>query len=490
LAVAVIWVVHPIQTQAVTYIIQRGESMMGLFYLLTLYCMIRGETSDRSRMWYAASVTACAAGMLSKETMVTAPIAVFLYDAVFLSRSWTAPLRRRWALYLSLTATWSLLIALGLFGDILHGSTQHAADIGFNVEGLTPWRYLLTQPEVLLHFLRLCFWPSRLCLDYGWEFVSSWRQAVIPGSIIVALLLITAWAMWRRPKLGVLGAWAFIILAPTSSIVPIKVFAFEHRMYLPLAAIIVLVLLGAAAVRDRLIHAMPSRAKAIHGTSIALGALVIAALSCRTVARNVDYGSATRMWADVVAQRPRNARAWNLYGVELSVEGRLEESKQAYERASAIGPDSAEPHVNMGKVLAKMGRYAEAVPQYRMGMKAGSEDAKLHHSLAIALEKAGQLEEALSEYRETLRLDPSHPFARHNLALALKTASRWDEAERAFGDALRQHPSDPEARYQRCVCWAQLGRREEAMTALRAILRENPNHAGAAKLLSTLSTGK
>jgi protein O-mannosyl-transferase len=111
LAVAAIWIVHPIQTQAVTYLIQRGESMMGLFYLLTLYGALRGATSDRPLGGYAATIASCAAGMLSKETMVTAPLAVFLLDAVFLARSWKEPLHRRWALYLGLAATWSIPVA-------------------------------------------------------------------------------------------------------------------------------------------------------------------------------------------------------------------------------------------------------------------------------------------------------------------------------------------------------------------------------------------
>lgn len=490
LAVAVIWVVHPIQTQAVTYLIQRGESMMGLFYLLTLYGALRGTTSARPRAWYALSIACCAAGMLSKEAMVTAPVAVYLLDAVFLGRSWSAPLRARWALYLGLGATWSLLVASGLLRELVRGSTEHVVDIGFQVEALSPWRYLLTQPEVLLHYLRLCFWPSRLCLDYGWELVSSWRQAVIPGSVILALLLITAVAMRRKPGLGALGAWVFLVLAPTSSIVPIQVFAFEHRMYLPLAAIVVLALLGGAAVRDRLLRARPSRAGAIRGASMGLVVLAIAALCGRTVARNADYRSATRMWADVVAQRPRNARAWNAYGVALSVEGRFEESRQAYEHALAVEPDAGEYHGNMGRVLTKLGRPAEAVPHYRIALSTAGKDANLHHSLAVALERSGEPEESIREYRETIRLEPEHPFARFNMGVVLMRASRWEEAERAFSEVVRRSPGDVEARYRRCVCWVQLGRKDEAVGELESILRVAPKHAGAAQLLASLTAGR
>ena len=100
LAVALVWIVHPLQTAAVTYVIQRTEALVGLFYLLTLYCVIRGTESGRSWRWYAAAVAACFLGMGTKEVMVTAPVVVLLYDRTFLSGSFAAALTRRWGLYL------------------------------------------------------------------------------------------------------------------------------------------------------------------------------------------------------------------------------------------------------------------------------------------------------------------------------------------------------------------------------------------------------
>src|SRR5262245_7463604 len=137
-AIAILWTVHPLQTESVTYIIQRGESMMGLFFLLTLYCTIRGASSPHPRGWYLAAIVACALGMGSKEVMVTAPLVVLLYDRMFLSPSFKDLFQRRWRLYAGLAATW-LVAAASL-------ANSREEEQVILVAGLTPWSYALTQP--------------------------------------------------------------------------------------------------------------------------------------------------------------------------------------------------------------------------------------------------------------------------------------------------------------------------------------------------------
>lgn len=478
-AIALLWTIHPIQTQAVTYIIQRGESLMGFWYLLVLLCVNRLDVSGM-KWWGGLAVLSCAAGMFTKETMVTAPFVALMYDAVFLAGTWRCAIRRRWPLYVALCLTWGILAYLGLFHDILYGSKKHGVDLGFKVETMTPWTYLLTQPVVILHYLRLCLWPYPQCFDYGWQPVIKWSDAIVPGTILLALLGTTLWAMIRRPIIGFLGAWVFVILSPTSSFIPIKDFAFEHRMYLPLATILIAVALVAQRAWRRFGGSTSSRA----GTIVLV--VVAIALGGRTLRRNADYATASIMWADVVAQRPTHVRAWNYYGVALAVEGRHDDAIRAYEKALAIKPDSDDVHINMGKSLAKAGRYADAITHYRSAMAASGDDAMLHHSLAIALEKTGQLDAALTEYAETLRLDPSHPFARFNRGLALQSAGRWVEAEAAFTDAVRVNPVDADARFQRAMCLVQLKRLEEAARELEETLRVRPDHPAARDLYSRL----
>jgi len=159
-ATAVLWTVHPLQTESVTYVVQRAESIMGLCYLLTLYCFIRGAESRRPGVWYGVSVVACGLGMASKEVMVSAPLMVLLYDRTFLSGSFREAWRRRWPLYLGLAAGWILLGVLVASWQ-LPATSANAQRLGLS------WRqYLATEPGVILYYLRLSVWPHPLCLDY------------------------------------------------------------------------------------------------------------------------------------------------------------------------------------------------------------------------------------------------------------------------------------------------------------------------------------
>ncbi|HEX6974309.1 MAG TPA: hypothetical protein VF147_07910, partial [Vicinamibacterales bacterium] len=237
-SVALLWALHPVQTGSVTYIVQRVESLMGLFYLATLYCAIRASSASRAMPWIAGAVLACALGMGTKEVMVSAPLMVLLWDWIFARDT----LRSRRPLYCALACTWVIL-------GVLVAGGPRTFSVGFGFEGWPWWRYLLTQASVVTHYVRLVFWPSPLVLDYEWE-PSTVAAAILPGLFVLALVGATAWAVVRRMPSGFAAAWFFVILAPTSSVLPIVTeVAAEHRLYLPLAGVVALAVLGVAAFR-------------------------------------------------------------------------------------------------------------------------------------------------------------------------------------------------------------------------------------------------
>ena len=234
-----LWAVHPLQTESVTYVIQRMESLMGLFLLLTLYCVIRGHDSPRRLWWFAGAVACCALGTATKEGMATAPIIVLFYDRVFLADSWADLWHKRSRLYIGLAATWLILITLIVINKARGGTL-----LGF--PAVSWWRYAQNQFGAAAHYLRLALWPDSLCIDYGWQ------TSTLPGSWIavgvmlaVCLLAATRWALANAPPLGFLSAWFILTLAPSSSLVPIRDMVAEHRMYLPLAAMVTLAVLAA-----------------------------------------------------------------------------------------------------------------------------------------------------------------------------------------------------------------------------------------------------
>jgi len=491
LAVAMLWTLHPLQTQSVTYVIQRGESMMGLFYLLTLYCVMRGSCSNHTRAWSMAAVAVCALGMGSKSVMVTAPLMVGIFDRTFLASTWSQMIRKRWAMYVGLIATWGILVATGVVRGVLFPPSGSANDVGFGYHAVSPMRYALTQSEVLLHYLRLSIWPSGLCLDYGWSAVSGFQDVWPAGVVVVALLVATAWGLVRRSWLGFIGAWFFVILAPTSSFIPIKDIAFEHRMYLSLASVVVLAVASSRFVLVRLSGRMGWNNKKYAATATTLLIAVSVGLGWRTIRRNHDYSDAVALWTSVTALRPNHARAFYNLGTAFLSAGRSEDAVTAFRRALDLYPNHVSAHYNLGHALVNLDRDKEAITEYELAAAIPIQKtyqrwkpdalrqtvAQAHNSRGRALDKLGRRDEAIEAYRKALSVNPSLLRAYLNLGQALTRAGQRDEAIDIYHAALQVAPTS-------AAVYANLGnalfqddRITEALNAYRSALTRDPNNA-------------
>jgi protein O-mannosyl-transferase len=470
-AAALIWLVHPLQTESVTYIIQRAESLMGLFYLLTLYCGIRGLGSSRSLWWFVAAIAASALGMTTKEVMVSAPIMMLLYDRLFVAASFREIVRRRWAFYAGLAATWALILLL-LASSKVSESTGATA-------GLTPWRYLVTQLGVIVHYLRLSFWPSPLVLDYTWKLPQTvWD--VLPSALVVLALAAGAVLSFRRlPLVSFWGAWFFLILAPSSSILPIADLAFEHRMYLPLAAIVVLVVVGTHEAIELLIARLGAPDALRRGVLIGLLLVVVLLLGATTVRRNEDYRSDVAIWTDTVSKRPDNARAQNNLGNALLKRERTEEAALHFAEAVRLHPGFPIARRNLGLVLLHLGRNKEAIAQSSEAIRLdpGSWDA--HHELGVVLYREGQFDDAIAQYTEALRLKPAFPEAHHSLGLALNKQGKTDLAVAQFAEAVRLKPDYADAHNNLGALLDKRGQTKEAIAHFTEAIRLKPDYAQA-----------
>lgn len=413
-ATALLWIVHPLDTQSVTYIIQRGESLMGLFYLLTLYCTLRAaERADDPRaprakaggraLWCAGAVLACALGMATKTVMITAPVLVLLYDRIFLAGSFRACVRRRGWLHAALLATWIVPFTTGVAQHVLSPDVTNK-NVGFGSAGLTSIDYALSQPGVILHYLRLAFWPHPLCLDYGWPVARSALAIGGPGLVLAALLGATAWLLWKRPRLGFVMAAFFIVLGPTSSIVPIRDLAFEHRMYLPLAAVILMTVLGARGLIARLVARGMVESAGVPPLVAILLTAAAALLGWRTIDRNKDYQSDVVMWADVVAQRPDNARGRSQYGIALLGDGRPREARPQFEAALALGPDDPVALNNISFWLLAENRIDEAIESMVAAIRTDPAGTA-RHNLANLIAREGLIDDTIRRYGDTAPLE-------------------------------------------------------------------------------------
>lgn len=430
-AAAAFWALHPLQTSAVTYVVQRAESLTGLCYLLTVYFFVRSAESLRPLGWQAAAFAACLAGMACKEVMVSAPLIALLYDRVFLAGSWRAAWQRRGRVHLALMSTWLLLL-------VLVASTEGRGGTAGFATSITPWTYALTQCHALVHYLRLAFWPQPLVFDYGTILQSDLLAVAAPACVVASLFVVTIWALRRQPRLGFLGAWFFLILAPSSSVVPIATQTMaEHRMYLPLAAVIVAVVVAIDRVLGR--RAVP----AILTLAVAAGAL--------TSARNRVYGSELQLWGDVVAKRPENARARTNLGIALLEAGQIERAIAHYQASLKLEPENAATHVNLCGALRRVGRPREAVAHGETAVRIEPNHANAHVNLALALADAGDHASAIRHYERALQLQPDASDVHLGLAAAFVAVGRGPSAIAHYQAALKIAPDHAPA-------WSDLAR--------------------------------
>jgi len=421
LFIALLFVSHPIQTQAVTYIIQRFTSLATFFYLLSLvsYIKFRISVSGASRFTlYAVSLLSSVLAMKTKEIAFTLPVVIALYEFMFLE----GKIRSR-ILYLIPLLLTMLIIPLSLIGidkpigDVigeLGEASQETAEI-------TRWTYLFTQFRVIITYIRLLFLPINQNFDYDYSIYHSFLTPDVLLSFLFLLLIFgfgvylfyvsrfTLYAL-RLASFGIF--WFFITLSVESSVIPIRDVIFEHRLYLPsLGGIFVFASIIFWSLR---VHSYnPRIPTAIYLMSVFL----VISLSSAAYQRNTVWKDEISLWSDVARKSPEKAR----------------------------------PHHNLGVVYALKGWSSEAMQEYKIALSLKSrffstaEIAKTHNNIGVLYSKQGQFEEAVMEYKIALELLPNFEEAHYNLAVAYLSKEDIDSARKEFEATLRINPLNSEA---------------------------------------------
>jgi Flp pilus assembly protein TadD len=459
--VALVWAVHPLNSEAVNYLTQRTELMMAACYLLTLYAASRVTPDVAGRRWMVVAIAACAAGMASKESMVSAPVVVVLIDRVYRFSSWSDALRERRRLYLGLAATWTVLIAL-------MWAVPRTSGAGFATTHVSSWTYLLNQSEMIVRYFRLSVWPDALVLYYGWAtpttLAATWPYVVTVLGLVgasIALLI-------RAPRIGFLALWIFIMLAPTSSVVPIaSEVGAERRMYLPMVGLIALVAAGVATLAPR------RMARA----TLATGLVIAAAFGVRTVTRTGEYASALGL-AQTVLERWPTPSAHYMVGTELITAGRHAEAiPHLREAAVAIPP----ARFNLGGALLSTGQRAAGITELEIFLRAESglvqsRDARL--LLARAYAESSRTDDAIAVL-QPLVAGVQSDFAAHGLmAESLVAGGLFSEAIPHYEAYLRSQRDDGAAWTGLGIALMSSGRQTDGVAAFRQAVTVAPNHPG------------
>jgi tetratricopeptide (TPR) repeat protein len=458
-AIAAMWALHPLQTMAVTYLAQRAESLAALFILGTLYCFIRATSSTRPSRWLMISGLSCLLGVLTKETAVIAPILILIYDRAFISttfrRAWTSHSRY----YLSLAATWVVLSALVLLNSGRGNSAGFGSDI-------SAWNYLLTQSEALVIYLGKIVWPTSLVFDHGTPVATNFGEVWWQTIAITSLVITAGWLLRTRPIAGLLAAGFFIMLAPSSSIVPVSTQTIgEHRVYLALAAPVIAI--GLLLIRLNL------------RVGLGLCASVAVLLGFTTFNRNAVLADPIALWTDTVAKRPDNPRAYNNLGAALTIGEDLPAAKSAYRHAIALNPRHAYAHLNLGILLARESNWADAAPHFQAAVAADPQLASAHLSLALALTELGRASEAFPHYERAAELDPTSTDARIGYARSLLQGGQTLPAIRLLQEIAQSYPTNADAHYHLGLALEKSGDLTAAARSIQQALTLRPEWAQA-----------
>ena len=437
--VALLWVLHPLHTEAVTYVVQRAESAAALFCLLTLYAAHRAFRSDRAGRWYTLSVLACALGMGTKETVAATPLIVLVYDGLLVSPSFVEALKSRWLFYLSLAATW---IILGVLIVVAGNDTSELF-----VAGDRNLRYFLSQPRVILHYLRLAVFPYPNFLYVNTDlFWLKWGQipllpTLLSILVITSVFLSTMWGLWKRYAIALLGAAFFLLLAPSSSIVATHDVIQEHRMYLPLVSVVITLVLLAERMWVRF-KGVP----VVRVVSLVLALSCAGALGARTYQRNKDYHSEFSMIhpADL-------DEAYMILSQHYRRQGQLpQESRKAMsalDRGGVSQRDIAFAHFLSGVSAEVDGDLEKAVEEFRSAVESNEALSYAHWMLCLVLQRQGELRGADGHCRKALQLRSQFPEAHKDMGVVLAREGDSREAERHLRVAIRQKPDFAEAMF-------------------------------------------
>jgi tetratricopeptide (TPR) repeat protein len=572
-ATALLYTVHPLQTEAVTYIYQRAQGAMGMFTLISMYCAIRagdrGEDPPPGDIWPVLGWWTCAwaaylAALDSKPHAALLPAIAVYHHRAFIADTWARTARATWPLlagYGVVAVLWigyfsgdldhakpGLFLTTSLSGAVAptpgsappappvtaapataapaeaapapaaqtaHPASAPTAQLPAPAApaGIPPpsppaaptpvphpapapapaalvsplaapvvppppppgtlqrcATYLRSQPEVICHYLSLSFWPDHLCLDYAWPLPTKppGAQELACDAVVLALLIATAYGCWLGSPWAFLGVWFFGNLALTSSVIPRPDLAVEHRMYLPLLAVMALPPLALWLTLVGLFPPTPAGDPAAgrieRGCALVALLLIVPmaiALTLRTQRRNLDYASAIAMWQDVVNQRPDNARAHTNLGsaqddrAKATGDGPLMRlALDHYARSVELNPRYPETRNSYGNALADAGRPREAIPQYEAAIMLHPGYVEAYSNLGAAYLDIAERDhddvmraKGIACLRESVRLQWNLPQSHLNLGTALTRAGDLPGAVEEFRNAIICNPIYPEAHH-------------------------------------------
>ena len=453
LIVALIFVVHPLNTMAVSYIVQRAESVAASFYLLALVLFVGAGGGWLRISTLPLSILLLLIGFLgivSKETVASLPAALLLYHVCFLrdGAKQDNPAGWKLALPLALPVLYGIYLARhfllpGFGSEVEQSAWLYIPSAGLGVDGITPWRYLTTQFGVLLWYLRLYFLPTRLCFDYGWPFAESFWSFGVLAPLATWLGLIAAAALlYRRNRWPAFGiGWCVVTLAPSSSIIPIKDAAFEYRMYLPIVGLTTMLV---ALAFDALSSEAWGRSRQVYDrVAIAIAVAIVIGLGVLTVNRNRTLQDEFLLAQDSAEKAPWHWRNHYALGSALLEKGRREEAVGPFAKAVELGPEHHTSRIMLGDLYSRLGRMEEAEDVLLPALDAREESvsAAAFRQLGFLYKAQSYPYAAVGMFEEALERKSKWQSLELQIVRLLRHAGDWHDAAFRLNNLVHEVPS-------------------------------------------------
>jgi tetratricopeptide (TPR) repeat protein len=438
---ALLFVSHPLQTEAVTYIFQRHASFVTLFYLSALVFYIqgrlcienRGTSHFKSVLYFIFSLLSTLFAMKTKENAFTLPIVILIYEFFFFTgRTKTRVLR---------LLPWLLFLVI----------VPYSVPSSLVITEVPKEAYLFTQFRVILTYIRLLFVPIHQNLDYDYPIYHSFfvPQVIFPLVFHLAVLGVGVYLFHRSRltipdlRLSSFGIfWFFITLSVESTIIPLQMIICEYRVYLPSIGWVMAITASLWIASDKLETRFPE----LKGKVVLFLVFVVIFFSVLTFARNAVWRDEVRMWKDVVSKSPNKARGHLNLGVALGKQGRFEEAIREFETTLKLNSYQAKAHNGLGMVYDHQGRLDDAIKEYQTALTINPKDANVHMNLGLVYQRKHLLDDAAREFRAALLVNPYDASAHNNLGAIFALQGRLDEAIREFKIALEINPDHVKAK--------------------------------------------
>lgn len=444
---ALLFLVHPLQTESVTYIVQRFTSLGVFFYLLTILThLLAGAASNwkTAWLWRAGSVVALVLGMLSKEEVFTAPFLLIALDWLVMGAPLKVALKRAWPHLLCLPIIPLLIV---LTSHAQHGGnlTLAGAVNIVNPHAYSSYHYALTQLSVVLLYLRLIMFPAGLNLDWEYPLSTSLLEGrVLISAALIIVLIAGSWLWWRIRRTDVRCAlifvsviWYFTTLAISSSVLPLPDLICEHRCYLASIGAVCALVCCVDLLRSRLAHV-----RVVRFIVPAATVVWVLALSAATVARNNVWRSELTIWSDTTAKSPHKGRAWSNLGVAYHEHGKPQEAISCFRKVIQLDPRYLVGYQNLGVALNSVRQYQEAFVVSQLGLRYEPNCAPLHFNMGVSCYGLGQTSNSIQSLTQAITICPRHVLAHVWLAGIHSDLRQYDTALKHYRIAASLSPSN------------------------------------------------